>query len=66
MSSEAALMYMHSILMYMHSNSEAALMYMNSMIIYHITYCLTTWSQASITTLKPLESLYKQSQKNLD
>ncbi len=41
-------------------------MYMNSMIISHITYCLTTWSQASITTLKPLESLYKQSLKTLD
>ncbi len=32
----------------------------------HITYCLTTWSHACITTLKPLESLYKQSQKTLD
>ncbi len=42
------------------------LMYMHSMIISHITYCLTTWSQASITTLKPLESLYKQSLKTLD
>ncbi len=39
---------------------------MHSMIISHITYCLTTWSQASITTLKPLESLYKQSLKTLD
>ncbi len=37
-----------------------------SMIISHITYCLTTWSHASITTLKPLESLYKQSLKTLD
>ncbi len=35
-------------------SSDAALMYMHSMIISHITYCLTTWSQASITTLKPL------------
>ncbi len=47
-------------------SSDAALMYMHSMIISHITYCLTTWSQASITTLKPLESLYKQSLKTLD
>ncbi len=37
-------------------SSDAALIYMHSMIISHITYCLTTWSHASITTLKPLES----------
>ncbi len=47
-------------------SADAALMYMHSMIISHITYCLTTWSQASITTLKPLEFLYKQSLKTLD
>ncbi len=47
-------------------SSDAALIYMHSMIISHITYCLTTWSHASITTLKPLESLYKQSLKTLD
>ncbi len=47
-------------------SSEVALMYVHSMIISHITFCLTTWSQASITTLKPLESLYKQSLKTLD
>lgn len=28
-----------------------------------LTYCLTTWSQVNTTTLKPLESLYKQSLK---
>ncbi len=47
-------------------SSDAALIYMHSMIIYHSTYCLTTWSHASITTLKPLDSLYKQSLKTLD
>ncbi len=46
-------------------SSDAALIYMHSMIISHITYCLT-WSHASITTLKPLESLYKQSLITLD
>ncbi len=47
-------------------SSEVALMYVHSTIISYITYCLTTWLQASITTLKPLESLYKQSLKTLD
>ena len=45
---------------------EAAMMYMHSMIFSHITYCLTTWSQASNTALKPLLSLYKQTLKVLD
>lgn len=45
---------------------EAAKMFMNAMIMSHIIYCLTTWSQTSSTTLKPLESLYKQSMKTLD
>ena len=41
-------------------------MYMHSMVISHIIYCLTTWSQASNTTLKPIESLYKRTLKILD
>lgn len=44
---------------------EAALIFYHSMTISHITYCLTR-SQASITTLKPLNSLYKQSLKTCD
>ncbi len=36
------------------------------MIFSHITYCLTTWSQASNTSLKPILSLYKQTLKVLD
>ena len=41
---------------------QAAMMYMHS----HISYCLTSWSQANHTTLKPLQSLYKQTLKVLD
>ncbi len=45
---------------------EAAKMYMFSMVISHMTFCLTTWSQASSVTLKPLESLYKRTLKVFD
>jgi len=45
---------------------EAAKMFMNSMVISHMTFCLTTWSQASSVTLKPLESLYKRTLKVFD
>ncbi|XDV32774.1 hypothetical protein PO909_003497 [Leuciscus waleckii] len=41
-------------------STQAAEMYMHSMIFSHITYCLPIWSQASVTSLKPLQSLYKQ------
>ena len=41
-------------------------MFMHSMILSHITYCLTTWSQASNTSLKSLLSLYKKTIKVLD
>ena len=46
-------------------STEVAKMYMYSMVISHIIYCLTTWSQASNTTLKPIESLYKRTLKIL-
>ena len=39
---------------------------MHAMIFSHITYCFTTWSQTNQTTLKPIESLYKQTLKTLD
>ncbi len=45
---------------------EAAKMYMYFMVIAHMTYCLTTWSQASSVTLKRLESLYKRTSKVFD
>jgi len=47
-------------------STEAAKTFMHSMVISHITYCLTTWSHASATTLKPLQSLYKRTLKTLD
>lgn len=47
-------------------STEAANMYMHSMVLSHITYCLTTFSQANATTLKPLQSLYNQTLKILD
>jgi len=49
-----------------HLSTEAAKMFMYSMVLPHITYCLTTWSQAKKTMLKPLESLYKQTIKIFD
>ena len=36
------------------------------MIFSHLSYCSTSWSQASGTTLKPLCTLYKQAVKVLD
>ena len=47
-------------------STQAAMMYMHSMIFSHMSYCLTSWSQANHTTLKPLQSLYKQTLKVLD
>ncbi len=45
---------------------EAAKLFMHSMIFSHFTYCFTSWSQASTTVLKSIESLYKQSLKIFD
>lgn len=36
------------------------------MIIPHINYCISCWSQASETAVKPLKSLYNQAVKVLD
>lgn len=44
----------------------AAMMFLHTMIFSHIDYCLTSWSLAGATTLKPVESLYKKSLKVLD
>src|SRR4029434_3157980 len=38
----------------------------HAMIFSHISYCYTSWSQASTTTLKSIETLYKQTLKTLD
>ncbi|KAK0142318.1 putative RNA-directed DNA polymerase from transposon X-element [Merluccius polli] len=46
--------------------TDAAKLFMHAMIFSHITYCFTTWSQTNLTTLKPIESLYKQTLKTLD
>jgi len=42
---------------------EATGVYLNAMIVPHFRYCMTSWSQATKTALKPLESLYKTSLK---
>ena len=46
--------------------TEAAKLFMHAMIFSHISYCFTSWSQANATTLRPLESLYKNTLKTLD
>lgn len=37
--------------------------YLNTMIIPHLSYCMSSWSQACTTSLKQLESLYKSALK---
>ena len=37
---------------------EASNTYLNTMILSHFSYCLTSWSQAGKTTLRPPELLY--------
>ncbi len=48
--------------------TEAAKLFMDAMIFMdaNISYCFTSWSQANVTTLKPIETLYKQTLKILD
>lgn len=45
---------------------EAAKMFFNIMIMSRFYYCVTCWSQADKTTLKPFESIHKQALKILD
>ena len=45
---------------------KAAQLFMHAMIFSHLFYCVTVWSQASQTTVKPVTSLYKQALKILD
>ena len=46
--------------------TPVAKLYMNTMIIPHLTYCMTSWTQACSTTLRPILSLHKQALKVLD
>ncbi len=43
----------------------AAKLFMHTMILPHLSYCATSWSHTSITTLKPLYTIYKQAVKIL-
>ncbi len=44
----------------------AAKTYLHCMILSHINYCFSNWSFTGITTLKPIEQLYKRALKVLD
>ncbi len=44
----------------------AAKLFKHSMIFSHLSYSATRWSQAGVTTLKPIYPLYKQSVKTID
>ena len=46
--------------------TEAAKLYFHSMILTHISYCLTTWSQANTTALSLIRKSYKKALKILD
>ena len=43
-----------------------AKLFVQTMIFPHLSYCITTWSQAGVTVLKPVYSLYKHILKALD
>lgn len=45
---------------------NAANICMRAMILSHMSYCIACWVQAGETTIRPLESLYKQTIKMLD
>ncbi len=47
-------------------SQSAALLFVHTLILPHLSYCITTWSQAGATTLKPVYSRYKQFLKVLD
>ncbi len=38
-------------------SQSAALLFVHTLILPHLSYCITTWSQAGATTLKPVYSL---------
>ena len=45
---------------------KTAKTYMHAMIFTHISYCYTTWSHTSESTLKPIKTLFKRTLKTLD
>lgn len=45
---------------------SAAKLFVHTMIFPHLSYCITTWSQAGVTTLQPVHIIYKQILKVLD
>ena len=45
---------------------SAAKSYLQCMILSHIEYCFTNWSCTGVTTLKPIEQLYKSALKVFD
>lgn len=45
---------------------HTAKLYMHAMIFSHLSYCITSWSQASPSKLKPIFSIYKQTIKIMD
>lgn len=45
---------------------KAAQLYMHAMILSDLSYCITSWSQASQVTLKPAVAMYKQAIKIMD
>uniref|UniRef100_A0A8C6PUA8 Reverse transcriptase domain-containing protein n=1 Tax=Nothobranchius furzeri TaxID=105023 RepID=A0A8C6PUA8_NOTFU len=45
---------------------QTAKLYMHALIFPHLSYCITSWSQASSTTLKPIVLIYKQAIKIMD
>ena len=42
---------------------HASNIYLTAMILSHLSYCMSSWSQAGTTTQRPLESLYKTTLK---
>ncbi len=45
---------------------DVAKIFMHALIFSHISYCITCWGQACESTIRPLQSLYKQAIKILD
>lgn len=45
---------------------HAAHTFMHAMIFSHISYCICTWSQATVTTIKPVQMIYNRAVKILD
>lgn len=45
---------------------QPAMMFLHPMITFELLYCYSSWSVAGVATLKPTESLYKNTLKTLD